>query len=61
MSSARVFRALHDLAVAIGGVLDPVELARLWELLEEWRTRKGGASLCAEPVGCGAGSLEASE
>jgi signal transduction histidine kinase len=25
----RVFRALHDIAVAVGGVLEPVELARL--------------------------------
>ena len=25
----RVFTALHDIAVAIGGVLEPVELARL--------------------------------
>jgi signal transduction histidine kinase len=26
---SRVFRALHDIAVAVGGVLEPVELARL--------------------------------
>jgi hypothetical protein len=25
----RVFRALHDIAVAVGGVLEPVELARV--------------------------------
>jgi len=28
-SRARVFGALHDIAVAVGGVLEPVELARL--------------------------------
>ncbi|MBV9547651.1 MAG: hypothetical protein JOY61_25035, partial [Chloroflexi bacterium] len=28
-SRVRIFRALHELAVAVGGVLDPVELARL--------------------------------
>jgi signal transduction histidine kinase len=28
-SRERVFRALHDIAVAVGGVLEPVELARL--------------------------------
>jgi signal transduction histidine kinase len=28
-SRERVFRALHDIAVAIGGILEPVELARL--------------------------------
>src|ERR1700738_408143 len=28
-SRVRVFTALHDIAVAIGGVLEPVELARL--------------------------------
>ena len=28
-SRVRVFTALHDIAVAIGGVLAPVELARL--------------------------------
>ncbi|MDQ6673524.1 MAG: hypothetical protein M3069_22740 [Chloroflexota bacterium] len=28
-SLERVFRALHDIAVAVGGVLEPVELARL--------------------------------
>jgi signal transduction histidine kinase len=29
MMDSRVFRALHDIAVAIGGVLEPVELAKL--------------------------------
>jgi signal transduction histidine kinase len=28
-SRERVFRALHDIAVAVGGVLEPIELARL--------------------------------
>src|SRR5437870_6459956 len=28
-SRERVFRALHDIAVAVGGILEPVELARL--------------------------------
>jgi diguanylate cyclase (GGDEF)-like protein/PAS domain S-box-containing protein len=39
----------------------PVELARLRELLEEWRARSADTPLCAEPVGCGAGSLDKSE
>src|SRR5438067_5637269 len=29
LSRVRVFTALHEIAVAIGGVLEPVELARL--------------------------------